>query len=174
MHARTRTLIILAQVVLAGRSLFRIMKLEHRVDLLQARLRVGYNGYNGPPKVYVRHRGGETREEILQQGRELYDKITAPKPTSLVVTQGADVGARYRLDALPVVIGSREDATLRLTDDFVSGHHARIFPGPETWYVEDLGSVNGTYLDRAKIGIPTPLPVYTPVRIGKTVLELQS
>jgi pSer/pThr/pTyr-binding forkhead associated (FHA) protein len=39
--------------------------------------------------------------------------------------------------------------------------------------IEDLGSTNGTYLDRQRITTPTPVPVGVPIRIGKTVLELR-
>ena len=41
------------------------------------------------------------------------------------------------------------------------------------WIVEDLGSTNGTYLDRQKVTQPTPVPAGVPIRIGKTVLELR-
>ena len=41
------------------------------------------------------------------------------------------------------------------------------------WLVEDLGSTNGTFLDKAKVTAPTPVPVGVPVRIGKTALELR-
>ncbi|MCW0212035.1 MAG: FHA domain-containing protein, partial [Pseudonocardia sp.] len=51
---------------------------------------------------------------------------------------------------------------------------ARISQQGEEWYVEDLGSTNGTYLDRAKVTAPTRVPLGTPVRIGKTVIELRS
>ena len=60
-----------------------------------------------------------------------------------------------------------------LNDDYASTHHARIFPQDGQWIVEDLGSTNGTYLDRQKVIRPTPVPVGVPIRIGKTVLELR-
>ena len=45
-------------------------------------------------------------------------------------------------------------------------------PG-DAWVLEDLGSTNGTYLDRTKVTDPTPVPVGVPIRIGKTTLELR-
>jgi pSer/pThr/pTyr-binding forkhead associated (FHA) protein len=60
-----------------------------------------------------------------------------------------------------------------LNDDYASTYHARIFPQDGQWLVEDLGSTNGTYLDRQKVARPTPVPVGVPIRIGKTVLELR-
>ena len=60
-----------------------------------------------------------------------------------------------------------------LDDDYASSRHARFFPKDGQWLVEDLGSTNGTYLDRTKVTGPTPVPLGVPIRIGKTVLELR-
>ena len=60
-----------------------------------------------------------------------------------------------------------------LDDDYASGHHARLRPYDGGWLVEDLGSTNGTFLDKAKVTAATPVPVGVPVRIGKTALELR-
>nr|WP_328289437.1 FHA domain-containing protein [Mycobacteroides abscessus] len=61
-----------------------------------------------------------------------------------------------------------------LTDDYSSTRHARLSPRGSDWYVEDLGSTNGTYLDREKVTTALRVPQGTPVRIGKTVIELRS
>jgi pSer/pThr/pTyr-binding forkhead associated (FHA) protein len=95
-------------------------------------------------------------------------------PRQLIVTQGALAGTRISLDARPIQIGRADDSTLVLDDDYASTRHARIAQQGEEWYVEDLGSTNGTYLDRAKVTGPTRVPLGVPVRIGKTVLELRS
>ena len=81
--------------------------------------------------------------------------------------------ASVHLRPVPPLIGRADDSTLVLTDDYASTRHARLSPrGPE-WYVEDLGSTNGTYLDRAKVTTAVRVPMGTPVRIGKTVIELR-
>ena len=92
----------------------------------------------------------------------------------LLVTQGALTGTRISLDSRPILIGRADDSTLVLDDDYASTRHARIAPQGDDWYVEDLGSTNGTYLDRAKVSGPTRVPLGVPVRIGKTVIELRS
>jgi pSer/pThr/pTyr-binding forkhead associated (FHA) protein len=91
----------------------------------------------------------------------------------LVVTQGALVGTSVTLGEAPVTIGRANSSTLVLTDDFASAHHARLFPHGGQWFIEDVGSTNGTYLDRTRVTSPTPVPMGMPVRIGKTVLELR-
>ena len=96
------------------------------------------------------------------------------RPSTLLVTEGALTGTRITLGAAPISIGRAEDSTLVLADDYVSTHHARFSPRGEQWLVEDLGSTNGTYLDRTKVTGPTFVPLSTPVRIGKTTVELRS
>lgn len=92
----------------------------------------------------------------------------------LLVTQGPLAGSRISLDSRPILIGRADDSTLKLDDDYASTRHARIAQTGDDWYVEDLGSTNGTYLDRAKVTGPTRVPLGVPVRIGKTVIELRS
>lgn len=92
----------------------------------------------------------------------------------LIVTQGALAGTRVSLDSRPIMLGRADDSTLVLDDDYASTRHAKLSLQGEEWYVEDLGSTNGTYLDRAKVSGPTRVPLGVPIRIGKTVIELRS
>ena len=92
----------------------------------------------------------------------------------LVVTEGALQGTRVTLTGDPVTLGRAHDSTLVLTDDYASTKHARLVPSEGGWSVEDLGSTNGTYLGGAKVSRPTAIPLGTPLRIGKTVMELRS
>jgi pSer/pThr/pTyr-binding forkhead associated (FHA) protein len=72
------------------------------------------------------------------------------------------------------VIGRGTEADIRLPDTGVSRKHVDVVLDGGTATVEDLGSTNGTYLDRAKVTGPTRVPLGVPVRIGKTVIELRS
>jgi hypothetical protein len=94
-------------------------------------------------------------------------------PQHMVVTGGPLAGTSLALTDAQITIGRADDATLVLTDDYASTRHARLFPQDGQWFVEDLGSTNGTYLDRQKVTQPTPVGVGVPIRIGKTVLELR-
>ena len=94
-------------------------------------------------------------------------------PRFLVVTEGGLKGASINLSEQQILLGRANDATLVINDDYASSRHARIFPQDGQWIVEDLGSTNGTYLDRQKVTRPMPVPVGVPIRIGKTVLELR-
>ncbi len=100
-------------------------------------------------------------------------KHSRAMPRILLVTGGSLAGTTISLGDQQITIGRAADATLVLTDDYASTRHARLFPQNGAWVVEDLGSTNGTYLDREKVSQPTPVPVGVPIRIGKTVLELR-
>jgi pSer/pThr/pTyr-binding forkhead associated (FHA) protein len=94
-------------------------------------------------------------------------------PTHVLVVEGANSGDRADLAQAPILIGRGSDAAIRLDDDYVSTRHARIASSGDQWFVEDLGSTNGTYIGSARITQPTTLTLGTQVRIGKTILELR-
>ena len=94
-------------------------------------------------------------------------------PSVLVVTHGALTGTSVRLGDAPVTLGRAQDSTIVLDDDFVSSRHARFYPRDGQWLVEDMGSTNGTYLERQKVNGPTPVKIGVPIRIGKTTVELR-
>ena len=94
-------------------------------------------------------------------------------PTHVLVTEGANAGERAELDQAPILIGRGSDAAIRLDDDYVSTRHARIAVSGDQWFVEDLGSTNGTYIGTARITQPTTITPGTQIRIGKTILELR-
>ena len=91
-------------------------------------------------------------------------------PTGAVMVRR---GLALRGSLLPNRGRRADDSTLVLTDDYASTRHARLSPRGSEWYVEDLGSTNGTYLDRAKVTTAVRVPIGTPVSIGKTVIELR-
>lgn len=92
---------------------------------------------------------------------------------TLAVTAGPLAGTSLPLSDAPITIGRADSSTLVVADDYVSTNHARLVPRGDAWVLEDLGSTNGTYLDRTKVTAPTPVPVGVPIRIGKTTLELR-
>ena len=94
-------------------------------------------------------------------------------PAALVV-RSADGKrlAKRRLDG-PVQIGRAGSCDVRLEDAYVSQVHARIFPRDGGWYVEDLGSTNGTFVNEERISAPAPVGAGDRVRVGTTVIELR-
>jgi pSer/pThr/pTyr-binding forkhead associated (FHA) protein len=52
--------------------------------------------------------------------------------------------------------------------------HARIFRREGVFYVEDLGSTNGTWLNRKRVHGPVPVHSGDRVQVGNTVLEMRA
>ncbi|MCW2798941.1 MAG: hypothetical protein JWQ70_413 [Aeromicrobium sp.] len=94
-------------------------------------------------------------------------------PTKLQVIDGPNMGQSVPLGDAPILLGRGTDAAIRLDDDYVSTRHARFATNGEQWFVEDLGSTNGTYLGSQRITSPIPIGIGIPVRLGKTIVELQ-
>ncbi len=125
-------------------------------------------------RVASEGRVGVTAASRRQQRRGVAGAVTAgSQPTMLVVTAGAMAGTRLRLGGGPILIGRAEDSTLVLDDDYASTRHARLVQQGDGYALEDLGSTNGTYLDRTRVTAPTPVPIGVPIRIGRSVLELR-
>ncbi len=95
------------------------------------------------------------------------------QPTKAEVVQGVNTGIVADLSQAPILIGRGNDAAIRLDDDYVSTRHARIVSSGGQWFIEDLGSTNGTYLGSQRITQPVPIGLGSQVRIGKTIVELR-
>jgi pSer/pThr/pTyr-binding forkhead associated (FHA) protein len=95
------------------------------------------------------------------------------KGSKLVVIEGPLNGTIVPLGNVQITIGRAPDSTLIIDDDYASSRHARIYPSEGSWVVEDLGSTNGTWIDRTRITSPTVLPVGAPLRVGRTTLQIQ-
>ncbi len=68
-------------------------------------------------------------------------------------------------------IGRAAACTLTLDDTFVSQQHARLVRRDRQHLVEDLGSTNGTFVNRERITAPVVLVPGDRVQIGSTVME---
>ncbi|HET7534012.1 MAG TPA: FHA domain-containing protein [Nocardioidaceae bacterium] len=118
------------------------------------------------------------RAERRQQKRAARDRPKPAKrprgaPTHVAIVEGANSGENISLDDAPLLIGRGSDAAIRLDDDYVSTRHARIAASGDQWFIEDLGSTNGTYLGSQRLTQPATLQLGSQVRIGKTTLELR-
>ena len=100
-------------------------------------------------------------------------QVHTADPRHLVVTHGPLTGTSLPLREAGTVIGRNPECALVLDDDFASGRHARIFHRDNAWFVEDLGSTNGTFLGSERLTTPARVESGTTLRIGKTVIELR-
>lgn len=91
----------------------------------------------------------------------------------LAVVEGEQLKGRTFEIGDELLIGRGDTCNLVLDDAYVSQMHARVFTKDGEPMVEDLGSTNGTYLNRSRISSPMPLHRGDQLKIGKTVLELR-
>jgi pSer/pThr/pTyr-binding forkhead associated (FHA) protein len=123
---------------------------------------------SGGPRVSVASKPKKSRKPAPSEARPARGALT-----QLLVTEGSLAGTRVALTGKPILIGRANDSTLVLTDDYASTRHARISEANGVWYLEDLGSTNGTYVGQSKVEVPIPLEAGVAIRIGKTVMELR-
>ena len=116
-----------------------------------------------------------TKEPKAKSAPKASKNKRAPRgtPTKLQVVSGPNSGQSVPLGDKPILLGRGTDAAIRLDDDYVSTRHARFATNGEQWFVEDLGSTNGTYLGSQRITSPVPVGLGIQVRLGKTVVELR-
>jgi hypothetical protein len=79
------------------------------------------------------------------------DEVTAGGPALVIRAGGGRVGESFAVDRERMSIGRRPDAEVFLDDVTVSRDHALLIRRGEQWYLDDCGSLNGTYVNRSRI-----------------------
>lgn len=126
--------------------------------------------------IGARARTGEPSSRAKRKNPQLAE----PEPsirkaaTILQILEGPLAGREIKLSGTPILFGRAQDATVVLDDDYASGRHARLFPQGSRWFIEDLGSTNGTFVGENQLSRPQQVDIGQRIRIGKTVLELKA
>jgi FHA domain-containing protein len=79
------------------------------------------------------------------------DEVTARGPALVIRAGGGRVGESFAIDGERMRIGRRPDSEVFLDDVTVSRDHALIIRRGEDWFLDDCGSLNGTYVNRSRI-----------------------
>ena len=90
----------------------------------------------------------------------------APGDAVLIIHRGPAQGARFELKDPLVTVGRAYDSTIFLDDVTVSRNHAEFTRTPDGWTVGDVGSLNGSYVNKKLIDTVT-LATGDEVQIGK-------
>lgn len=88
-----------------------------------------------------------------------------------IVEPAGQRGQTYELGE-ELTMGRAGGCQVTIDDTYVSQLHARLFRREGQYYVEDLGSTNGTYLNKRKVTAPIAIRKGDRLQVGKTVLEL--
>jgi len=92
----------------------------------------------------------------------------------LVAIRGGGINPGERFDLFGgLSIGRSPDADIRIEDRFASSVHARLYSRGATYYVEDLNSTNGTYLNGAVLEGEAELADLDEVKIGDTEFRFE-
>ena len=91
----------------------------------------------------------------------------------LEVTRGPFGGKVFRVERPVCAIGRGEHNDVRLNDTSVSSSHATLLLKRGTWYVVDLQSANGTYVDGYRVATERALPDGGSLRVGDIVMKFR-
>jgi hypothetical protein len=98
--------------------------------------------------VTATYRVGETGELIAVD----LDDVVATEGAALVIRSGGGrVGESFPLHGERVSVGRRPESDVFLDDVTVSRDHALLVHRTDGWHLDDLGSLNGTYVNRERI-----------------------
>jgi hypothetical protein len=93
-------------------------------------------------------------------------------PVQLAVVEPPALRGRMFPLGQEVTVGRAAGCGVTLDDTYASQIHARVFQRDGQWFVEDLGSTNGTFLNRTKVNGPQVMRRGDRLQVGNTVLEL--
>src|SRR5438270_115912 len=83
--------------------------------------------------------------------------LKMPSMATLLLVQGPGTGQQFPLEACPLTIGRQAGTAIRLESPAVSRQHARITCEQGQYFLEDLGSSNGTSLNGLTLQSKTEL-----------------
>ena len=130
------------------------------VELREPRLVAAPPGAPGPPPPATRAAAS------IPTGRNVPRELA-------IVSPEPEKGQAFALGD-EISIGRAVGCAVALpTDTFVSQVHARVFRRGDEYWVEDLGSTNGTLVNGRKLSGPAPLRKGDRLQVGRTVLELR-
>ncbi|EKD88259.1 MAG: FHA protein [uncultured bacterium] len=94
-------------------------------------------------------------------------------PQILISTDGDPEAVKYTFTQNEVIIGREETCDIFIPDPVISARHARLVFRNTHWWIEDLMSTNGTYLNDERVESPAILINGDELRVGKNILLVE-
>src|SRR5687767_14920836 len=110
-------------------------------------------------------------QELKQQG----DKLAFQKKPAITLQIKIDQGqeSTRRFSQPEIMIGRDPNCDISMMDEALSAHHARLAHHHGQWWLEDLNSTNGTFLNREKLTTPAVVITGDKFKCGNTVFDIQ-
>ena len=110
-------------------------------------------------------------QELKQQG----DKLATQKKPALTLhfKLGEGKESIQHFSQSEIMIGRDTNCDLSMRDEALSAHHARLTYHHGQWWLEDLNSTNGTFLNREKLTTPAVVITGDHFKCGNTLFDLR-
>ena len=112
---------------------------------------------------------------LLQELRQQGDKLSIQKKPGITIYVKADQGRESRFHFLQteIMIGRDSNCDLSISDEALSAHHARLAHHHGQWWLEDLNSTNGTFLNRERLNMPAVVITGDQFKCGNTLFDIR-
>ena len=125
---------------------------------------------NGPDSRPPRARARGNRRAAARPAAKARSRSRGPTVLRVIEPE-SEHGHSFAL-ADELTVGRAAGCQVTLDDTYVSQLHARVFKRDGELFVEDLGSTNGTYLNRARVAGPMVMKPGDRLQVGSVVMEL--
>ena len=109
--------------------------------------------------------------EFKQQGDKLATQKTPVITLSIKIDEGKESIRQFSQPQ--IMIGRDTHCDISMMDEALSAHHARLTHHHGQWWLEDLNSTNGTFLNREKLTTPAVIITGDRFKCGNTVFAIQ-
>jgi pSer/pThr/pTyr-binding forkhead associated (FHA) protein len=111
---------------------------------------------------------------VLWQDLRRHSKaaVTSQVPTLTLVAQTGDSGTEFRFTLPEILVGRDPACQCCLDDKTISAQHARLSYHHRQWWVEDLRSRNGTFLNQAPVAEPLVIVSGDLLRCGQVIFQV--
>jgi pSer/pThr/pTyr-binding forkhead associated (FHA) protein len=112
---------------------------------------------------------------LLREFKQQGDKLATQKKPAIVLSIQADQGkeTKKQFSQPQIMIGRDTKCDISMMDEALSAHHARLTHHHGQWWLEDLNSTNGTFLNREKLTTPAVVITGDHFKCGNTVFGIQ-